>query len=90
MLSKNDVVKWPYQQERAILRVLGYLSKIQSAATKKKKKKMQLCTRNIMKLLIIAAFVSVLDEVITSLAQNTLRAKIALFPLENLTEMLPL
>lgn len=51
---------------------------------------MQLCTRNIMKLLIIAAFVSVLDEVITSLAQNTLRAKIALFPLENLTEMLPL
>lgn len=42
-----------------------------------------------MKLLIIAAFVSVLDEVITSLAQNTLRAKITLFPLENLTEMLP-
>lgn len=42
-----------------------------------------------MKLLIIAAFVSVLDEVIMSLAQNTLHAKIALFPLENLTEMLP-
>lgn len=41
-----------------------------------------------MKLLIIAAFVSVLGEVITSLAQNTLHAKIALFLLENLTEML--
>lgn len=41
-----------------------------------------------MKLLIIAAFVSVLDEVITSLVQNTLHAKIAIFPLENLTEML--
>lgn len=70
---------------------MGYLTKIQSMVTKKKKKKkMQLCTRSIMKLLIIAAFVSVLDEVITSLAQNTLRAKIVLFPLENLTEMLPL
>lgn len=33
-----------------------------------------------MKLLIIAAFVSVLDEVILRLAQNTLHAKIALFP----------
>lgn len=42
-----------------------------------------------MKLLIIAAFVSVLDEEIMSLAWNTLHAKIALFPLENLTEVLP-
>ena len=30
-----------------------------------------------------------LDEVITSLTQKALRAKIDLFPLENLTEMLP-
>lgn len=63
------------------------LRKIQVMATKKIKK--HLCARNIVKLLIIAAFVSVLDEVIMSLAQNTLHAKIALFPLENLTEMLP-
>lgn len=64
----------------------GDLRKIQVMATKKKK---HLCARNIVKLLIIAAFVSVLDEIIMSLAQNTLHAKIALFPLENLTEMLP-
>lgn len=53
------------------------------------KKEKHLCARSVVNLLIIAAFVSVLGEVIMSLAQNTLHAKITLFLLENLTEMLP-
>lgn len=85
-MSWND----PINKKRQFSEFWGTWVKYRARQPKKKKKKMQLCTRNIMKLLIIAAFVSVLDEVIMSLAQNTLRAKIALFPLENLTEMLPL